>query len=298
MTARTLCLMLCLSLGAVAVCAADDPILATVNGRSITAAAVQGELFLRQLPEHASPAEREQVVERLIDRELIRQFLERRKVVADADRVEFQVQAMRRLLEMKGEKPDEVLGRWGLDDPALRSFLALPIAWKQHVAGVITEQRIREEWKQSGFRFDGTKVTASQIVRLVDRHAPESDWQAATSFLEELRGRLQKGEVSFAEAARIHSQSPSGANGGSLGEFEFHGHVARQIADAAFALKPGEISPPVRSAGGVHLIRVEKRQPGELSLEDVRPQLIDEISAKLWQEQVTRERQSAKIVGN
>lgn len=294
MTARMLCLTLCLSLGTMA--AADDPILATVNGRPITAAAVQGDLFLRQLPEHASPAEREQVVERLIDRELIRQFLERRKVVADADRVEFQLQAIRRLLEMKGEKPDEVLGRWGLDDPTLRSFLALPIAWKQHVAGVITEQRIREEWKQSGFRFDGTKVTAAQIVRLVDRNAPESDWQAATSFLEELRGRLQKGEISFAEAARMHSQSPSGANGGSLGEFEFHGHVARQIADAAFALKPGEISPPVRSAGGVHLIRVDKRQPGELSLEDVRPQLIDEISAKLWQEQVARERQSAKIV--
>ncbi len=294
MTARMLCLTLCLSLGTMA--AADDRILATVNGRPITAAAVQGDLFLRQLPEHASPAEREQVVERLIDRELIRQFLERRKVVADADRVEFQLQALRRLLEMKGEKPDEVLGRWGLDDPALRSFLALPIAWKQHVAGVITEQRIREEWKQSGFRFDGTKVTASQIVRLVDRDAPESDWQAATSFLEELRGRLQKGEISFAEAARMHSQSPSGANGGSLGEFEFHGHVARQIAEAAFALKPGEISPPVRSAGGVHLIRVDKRQPGDLSLEDVRPQLIDEISSKLWQEQVARERQSAKIV--
>lgn len=276
-------------------CFAEDLVLAKVNGLPIHSSAVQGELFLRQLPDQATSTERQQVIERLIDRELIRQFLVRRKVTADPEQVESRVQAIRRLLEMKGENPDEVLKRFGLDDSGLKGFLALPIAWRRHVATVVTEPMIREEYLRSGARFDGTRVTASQIVRFVEQNAPESDWLSANEFLESLRRRIESGEVSFADAARMHSDSPSAANGGDLGAFEFQGRVARALAEVAFALKPGEISQPVRSSTGVHLIRVDLRQPGDLSPEDVRPQLLDEIAARLWQEQIARERQSAKI---
>ncbi|MCA8996472.1 MAG: peptidylprolyl isomerase [Planctomycetaceae bacterium] len=274
---------------------ADPTVLATVNGRPISVNDVQGDLFLNQLPEHATPEQRRATIERLIDRELIRGFLTRRKVVAHEDDVERQVQAIKRLLEAKNEGYEETLAKVGLTEESLRDYLALPIAWSQHVGTVLTESRIAEEWKQSGSHFDGTKVTASHIVRIVPKDAPDSDWQDAESLLERVRADVVAGRLTFAEAAQENSQSPSGKLGGSLGEFEYFGRIAESISRIAFHLPSGEISEPVRTPFGVHLIRVEKRTPGDLSLEDVRPQLIEQITKELWDDQVARERKSARI---
>lgn len=88
------------------------------------------------------------------------------------------------------------------------------------------------------------KVTASHI--LVNQEFEVKDIQK----------KLAEG-VSFESLARDFSTCPSGKDGGDLGEFG-KGMMVPTFEKAAFALMPGEVSEPVRTQFGFHLIKRTK----------------------------------------
>ena len=65
--------------------------------------------------------------------------------------------------------------------------------------------------------------------------------------------KLEEGKT-FEEMAQKFSKCPSGKRGGDLGEFG-RGKMVPNFEQAAFALQPGEVSPPVRTQFGFHLIQ-------------------------------------------
>ena len=76
---------------------------------------------------------------------------------------------------------------------------------------------------------------------------------------EKIRHELTAGRVSFESAARQYSLSPDAAKGGDLGFFARHEKIA--AFDEAFSLSIGNISAPVQSRYGVHLLKVVEKQP-------------------------------------
>lgn len=88
---------------------------------------------------------------------------------------------------------------------------------------------------------------------------------------QEIRQKLVEG-ADFAELARTESNDVgSSSKGGDLG-FLKHGQTVPSFEDAAFALPDGELSQPVKTPYGYHLIRVEERKPTR-TFEDLRPEL-------------------------
>jgi peptidyl-prolyl cis-trans isomerase C len=69
----------------------------------------------------------------------------------------------------------------------------------------------------------------------------------------DLEKKIQEGEK-FEELAKKFSRCPSSKSGGDLGFFK-EGQMVEAFEEAAFALKPGEISKPVRTRFGYHLIQ-------------------------------------------
>jgi len=86
--------------------------------------------------------------------------------------------------------------------------------------------------------------------------------------------KIGKGE-DFGKLAADYSTDPgSKADGGKLGYFS-RGQMVKEFDEAAFALKPGEVSPPVRSQFGWHIIKVENRRSKEPpKFEDVKDQIL------------------------
>ncbi len=105
------------------------------------------------------------------------------------------------------------------------------------------------------------EVTVGQIVKIPSVSKKQSEETEA--FLFGLKGRILNGE-SFAELAKKYSQDPgSASNGGEYANFIRRGEFVPEFEAAAFKLKPGEISDPVGTDFGFHLIQLIERRGNE-----------------------------------
>jgi peptidyl-prolyl cis-trans isomerase C len=107
--------------------------------------------------------------------------------------------------------------------------------------------------------------------------------------------RLKSGE-DFEKVAKEVTEDPSGkANGGDLGYFSKE-QMVPEFSDTAFKLDKGQISEPVKTQFGWHVIKVEdKRVKPMPKFEDVKPQIEQYVTRKAQAELVTSLRASAKI---
>ncbi|MBA1148390.1 SurA N-terminal domain-containing protein [Ectothiorhodospiraceae bacterium WFHF3C12] len=140
----------------------------------------------------------------------------------------------------------------------------------------ISEDELRERYESvKGERFTtpGSRQV-SHILLDVPGDAGEEALQAARQKLNDIRASITSGEASFAEMARKHSADPGSAEqGGDLGTVR-RGEMVPAFEEAAFALDEGEISEPVRSDFGLHLIKVTGVSPAQTEpFEAVRDQL-------------------------
>lgn len=127
-------------------------------------------------------------------------------------------------------------------------------------------------------RFQGSRVPLREGQKDL---TPEE----ALARAEALRQRIVKGE-DFAAVARVESDdSGSGKNGGDLGTFG-RGRMIPEFEEAVFSIPVGEVSPPVKTQFGYHLIQVQKRgaQPFEEVRANIEKRLATEAADKTMQE--------------
>ncbi len=139
-------------------------------------------------------------------------------------------------------------------------------------------EELRKAYDDNAKRFTVKESRqASHILITAEGSDPEARKKARVK-AEELHVQLKKNPGDFAALAKKHSQDPgSAANGGDLGFFE-RGAMVKPFEDAVFSMKQGEISPPVESEFGYHIIRLTAVRGGKnKSFEEARPQIETEI---------------------
>jgi len=113
------------------------------------------------------------------------------------------------------------------------------------------------------------QVHASHILIKVDPEAKQSDKDEALKKIKEIQQKEKKGE-DFGELAKANSQCPSSSKGGDLGFFG-RGQMVPPFEEAAFSLKPGEVSDIVKTRFGYHLIKVTDKKPeSTVPFEDIK----------------------------
>ena len=123
------------------------------------------------------------------------------------------------------------------------------------------------EKRQAG--MPGVSVTQSRARHILLRPGPQLSESAARERLADFRKRILAGTADFAQLARENSQDASARNGGDLG-WANPGLFVPEFEDVLSDLQPGQISEPLVSRFGVHLIQLMERRQATLSQREQR----------------------------
>jgi peptidyl-prolyl cis-trans isomerase SurA len=155
----------------------------------------------------------------------------------------------------------------------------------------VSDADIRSEYDRMA-RSEGKEIEVHvrHIVVSVAETAPPVEVDRALAAATAIAAEARQPGANFAELAKQKSQGSSAADGGDLGFFR-RGAMVPAFEKVAFGLKEGEVSDPVRTSVGWHVIKLEERRAiGLLPLAELKPQIVE----KLRREQ--SERASAQYV--
>lgn len=219
-------------------------------------------------------------------RQLVQQVLERlvltRIQLQRADRLGVQVtdemlnQALGNVAQRNGVTLADLpglLAREGISYNSYRRELREQLTLEQLrqrdvIARIAVTPREVEEFmaRQVGREFLNQDFLLSHILVSVSSSADSQDIEDARRRAEDLYQRVQSGEA-FAELAVAFSDGQQALEGGSLG-WRNGQELPSLFQDVAPSLSVGEVSTPIRSASGFHLIRLDDRRGGERVMED------------------------------
>ena len=145
----------------------------------------------------------------------------------------------------------------------------------------VSEDDIQDYYESNPEKFKSPKtVEARHILIKLNPDANAEEVENARQRIETVLD-MAKGGQDFAELAKKYSEGPTKAQGGNLGAFRREAMV-KPFADKAFSMKPGEISEPVRTRFGWHIIKVEKVNPEKTSsLSEARDDILNNLKADL-----------------
>lgn len=146
-------------------------------------------------------------------------------------------------------------------------------------AQTVNEDDVRKFYDANPARF-GTpeERRASHVLIRIEEGQSADDKSKARARAEALLAEARKDPSRFAAIAREHSQDPgSAAQGGDL-DFFSRGAMVKPFEDAAFSLKPGEISDVFETDFGFHFLTVTAVRGGQRKpLDSVRAEIVDEL---------------------
>ena len=234
----------------------EKKILATVGGQPITTEDL--EMFIAQLGQRAqmyrSPEGMQAILAQVISNKLL---------LLDAKRNLFEAEPMFR----------EELNR--VKDNLLTSYAT------EKVIGNIscTEDELKKYYEDNKGRLQsGETVNASHILVKEEDEAKK------------ILGDINSGAITFEDAAKEYSSCPSKENGGNLGEFG-KGQMVPEFESAAFAMEVGQISEPVKTNFGYHIIKLiaknESKTPEFNEVKDqLKEMLITEKQQKAYESKI------------
>jgi peptidyl-prolyl cis-trans isomerase C len=160
------------------------------------------------------------------------------------------------------------------DDFIAREYLGKTVA--KNVA--VSDEDVKQYYEANKDKFKvPEQIRARHILVKVSPKATDAEKKQAKEKIEELRERLHKGE-DFAKLASQYSDDLGTKKRGGDTDYFGRGKMVKPFEDAAFSLKPGEISDTVETRFGYHVIKVEDRKEARtMGLEEVRATISDNI---------------------
>lgn len=275
----------------------DDPVVAEVNNHVIRLSDVkrQVEELRQRLPWPASweDAVQSAVLASLVDRWIVLEYLAHQQVAATAQDVEHALAGLRGELEARGRTLGDYCRQLNRSEEQLRELLWWSLSWRRYLDRFLTEANVRTFFDRHRRQFDGTRLRVAHILwRVTDPQEIAAQIEQASA----VRKQILSGEMAFSDAAAKLSQAPTASKGGDIGWIERRHPMPESFSRAAFELKVGEISQPVVTSFGVHLITCLEEQPGQRTLDEVRPQVEAAMAAYLFRWAVDRHRNNVKII--
>lgn len=246
-------------------------VLARVNGQPVTR--LDFDRLLKNMEAGAGqpiPAERRdeilrKALDQLVTYTVLKQETRARNIsVSDAD-------LDGNIKQMQSQFPNEqefrkALATRGMTVEQLRDDARVDMGISKMMDGEVasltppTDAQAREYYDKNPDKFkQGESVRASHILFRLDEKAADAEKKKVRAQADGVL-KQAKGGADFAELAKKHSADGSAAQGGDLNFFE-KGQMVPAFDQAAFSMKPGQISDIVTTQFGFHIIKVTERRP-------------------------------------
>lgn len=206
-------------------------------------------------------------------------------VVLSEDYLEQAWQAF--LAESDGESLQRLLDGTGMERQELRRQVALALRVEAVLAKVCADLPEVDDTELSLYylnhpeRFtQPVRYAARHILITINDDFAENTRSAAEARIQAIAKRVTAKPERFPEQALKHSECPTAMQGGLMGEIQA-GTLYPELERALFALQPGQISPPVESPLGFHLLRCDAIEPAQrIPLEAAKPRLREALSER------------------
>lgn len=250
-----------------------DPV-ALVNGVKISGQEYEREVNLqlqhasqqgRKIPESMMPKLKEDILNNLIDREVLYQESQKKNIAVNAEEVNNQIKTIKDRFSSQ-EEFENIIAEMGVTEAQLKSQIERNLAIRQLIDTQVidkiqvSETDTRAYYDENPDLFKKPEqVKASHILIKVESDATDLQKSQARIEIAKIQQKLKDGQ-DFAALAKEFSQGPSSESGGDLGYFG-RGQMVKAFENAAFALKPGQVSEIVETPFGYHLIKVVDKKP-------------------------------------
>lgn len=275
---------------------------AIINGKAITRQEMDQEIARfrehlasmgRPLSDEQLPGLQKDVVEELITTELLYQQSEKAGIKVDEAAFNAQMESWNKRFPTE-EARQAYLKKMNFSEEDLKVRFRRGMAISQFIEKQLGPKAAVDD-KETKAYYDAhpaefkmpEQVHASHILIKVDPTADEATKAEARKKIESIQASLNKGE-DFAALAKEKSACPSAHKGGDLGYFS-RGQMVKPFEEAAFALKPGEVSGPVETNFGYHLIKVlDKKPETTVAYEEAKARLAQKLREEKLEKELDR----------
>lgn len=270
-----------------------DKIVASVNGDIITLGELEVAAAPFQRPGQDRKALLNDVIEQLVNDKLVDQQVTEAKISVSDPEIEAAIKDILRTNSLTEQQLMEALAARGMSMKAYKSdvkdqLVRLKLVdMKVRSKVVIPEDDLRAEYE---IRTRGdvpmAKVRLSHFFLRFEKDADEASKDRVLARAAALRTRVTDGGEDFAEVARSDSEGPTASKGGTMGDFE-EATLFPEFAKALKTMEAGDISAPLLTPSGIHVLRLEKRwMERAQSFDDLRNQIYQELFGKRVDEQM------------
>lgn len=234
------------------------------------------------------------MLEQMVQSKIILNYAEKNDIKPNAEQLKKFNENLDKVLKDKTKK--ETFEKSGLTSEALKKYgeqAAILTGFNEYVTkkSEPTEKELKEYYEKNKEKVDASHILLSTTDEkgqpMTEEKKAEVKKQA-----DELYNKLKNG-ADFAKLAKEKSADPGSAqNGGNLGEFG-KGKMVKEFDEAVFSLKEGEISKPVLTQFGYHIIKLNKKVTKTYA--EMKDELKQELSQTKSSELIKKIQESSKI---
>jgi parvulin-like peptidyl-prolyl isomerase len=253
---------------------ANKDVVAIVNGEEVYRKDFDRRMnVIKRMNQDVTRSVQIQVVNQLAKKVLLKQFVEGKNIDVGDEEIQGELEKIQYFLESNpnsnGKSLEEILETQGSNISELKAEVRRTLALSKYLDERVSDDEKRSYFEENRNAFNGERVKASHVLIDTTKLKTDAELEKARQKIEEVKKEIDNG-ADFAEMAKKYSTCPSAENGGDIGFFQRKGSLVEEFAKVAFSMEVGEISEPVKTEFGYHIIMVTDKEEGkDVSYEDV-----------------------------
>lgn len=240
-----------------------------------------------------------QILEQLINRTLWQRYFDKNSLrPSDAD-LQQAIDQLDAELTRRGSSYRAFLNAQGLQIEEHAALLSYELSMRRVIDSLqakLTTEELEAEFNAHPQWYDGSRIRVSQIfVDTSNLAYDRRELDKAKERIDQIQAQLIAGR-DFEQLARDYSQGASSGMGGDRGWFVRKGaDVDETLMAAAWDLKVGEFTKPIRGANGWHILKVTAREPAYFTFHGARQNIVNALVRRRLEAMLEEFRKAAKI---